>query len=169
MEKQIFNNNIGGYLWNKVFKSQIIKKNNLSFNSNVYFSEDLLFTFQYIKYIQEVKVLNNALYFYRMRKNSATFLKSSKQLSVFIALDLMHNESEDPYIMNKIDYIYIWYYYFYRVKKNNIINYNILKKERSIIKNLSKKELLKFFLVKKIPLIYKLYQKIMNWKYVFYS
>ena len=41
---------IGGYLWNKLFFREIIKKNNITFNKKIHFCEDILFVLEYAKY-----------------------------------------------------------------------------------------------------------------------
>lgn len=40
--------NYQGYVWNKVFRSRIVKESNLRFDTDVYYNEDRLFCVQYI-------------------------------------------------------------------------------------------------------------------------
>ena len=43
-EKIILDSNIGGYICNKVFDAEVIKKNNIRFDTSIHYSEDLLFS-----------------------------------------------------------------------------------------------------------------------------
>ena len=60
-------NYLFGYVWNKVFNANIIKKNNIYFESDV-FPEDLFFTFEVIKNCNSIKSMDYSLYHYVHRK-----------------------------------------------------------------------------------------------------
>lgn len=60
-----------GMLWNKIFKSEIIKINSLKFTEEVLVSEDLLFCVQYAEYINNVNIVNSIVYNYRINNNGA--------------------------------------------------------------------------------------------------
>ena len=66
-------NNIGyqGYLWNKVFRREIIKKNGILFDSFVAYGEDRLFIGQYITYCNNISLDTDAVYCYRLNDESA--------------------------------------------------------------------------------------------------
>ncbi len=53
-----------GYLWNKVFKSEIVKNENIYFDKNLNFCEDLDFVVRYVKYCKTFKYIKNSLYNY---------------------------------------------------------------------------------------------------------
>ena len=79
---------IGGYLWNKIFKLDIIKSNNIYFDKNISYCEDLLFVCSFVKYVEKYKVIEKTLYNYRMRKNSVSNnYVSNKNLCIFDAYD----------------------------------------------------------------------------------
>lgn len=59
-----------GYLWNKLFKVDIIKNNNLKFDRNIHMAEDLLFCIKYVSKINDGVVLNNCDYNYVYTENS---------------------------------------------------------------------------------------------------
>lgn len=63
-----------GYLWNKLFKRDIIEKHKLRFASNIYFAEDVLFVLNYCC-CKEVMLVNfdntSKVYDYYHRSNSA--------------------------------------------------------------------------------------------------
>lgn len=61
-----------GYLWNKLFRNSIIKKNILSFDENISYNEDCLFVLQYlIKSNLKVGIEQNVCYKYRVHDTSA--------------------------------------------------------------------------------------------------
>lgn len=67
---------IQGYLWNKIFKSSIIRKANLNFKNNLSICEDLVFVTEYLKSLKvfEKKVkcsfYTGSTYYYRINENS---------------------------------------------------------------------------------------------------
>lgn len=82
-----------GVLWNKLYKSEIIKKNALSFDINNKTAEDFLFNLEYLKKIQKIKYVNMPLYNYNQinidsltrssKMNAAEFMRQVK-LRIYI-------------------------------------------------------------------------------------
>lgn len=70
MEILLNENGPQGYLWNKLFKVNIIKENNLKFDQNIHMAEDLLFCIKYVSKINNGVVLNNCDYNYVYTENS---------------------------------------------------------------------------------------------------
>lgn len=67
-------NDIGGYLWNKMFAMDIIRRYQLRFRQNIQIGEDMLFIAEYISCLtmaDKANYLNQALYNYRVNQNSA--------------------------------------------------------------------------------------------------
>lgn len=60
-----------GYLWNKIFKKNIIEDNRLMFKKNIAVWEDLLFVLEYLKYCNKIAISDDKLYYYRYREGSA--------------------------------------------------------------------------------------------------
>lgn len=57
----------------KVYKLDIIKKQNIKFNENIQIGEDLLFNIKYLKFVNKIKWNNKAIYnYYVENKKSAT-------------------------------------------------------------------------------------------------
>lgn len=71
---------IGGYLWNKVFKLDIIRTHKLKFDESVFVWEDLLFVLSYLKAAERCGVSTSVDYFYRLRENSAVRVISLRKL-----------------------------------------------------------------------------------------
>lgn len=62
---------IQGFVWNKLYKTEIIKKNHLKFDVNIFICEDFLFNCQYISNICSGVVDSRKFYYYVQRENSA--------------------------------------------------------------------------------------------------
>ncbi|MEG1617636.1 MAG: glycosyltransferase family 2 protein [Bacteroidales bacterium] len=60
-----------GFLWNRIFKKEIIRKHNLRLDPNISFCEDHLFSFEYSEHIQEMTLLPDTLYNYRVGSSSS--------------------------------------------------------------------------------------------------
>ena len=97
--------NIRVELWNKLYKSEIIKKNNIKFLPEIY-GEDLCFNLMLFPRINLVKKLNSTFYHYRRRKGQIT-------------LKLKNNEKWEK--MKNILYIIPEYW-----RKNNLMKGNEL-------------------------------------------
>ncbi len=66
-------NGLGGTLWGKIFKREIIEKEQIYLNSNITVSEDLIFILQYVFYCKRFGTLEDTLYNYnRLNENSIT-------------------------------------------------------------------------------------------------
>jgi glycosyltransferase involved in cell wall biosynthesis len=55
---------VGGVVWDKIFKREIITKNKIIFNTDIRLSEDLLFVLEYLKYINKISIVQKPLYYY---------------------------------------------------------------------------------------------------------
>lgn len=62
----------GGYVWNKIFDKNIVISHDLKFDTGIISGEDLLFVLNYMKYIENVIVINESFYHYIMYPNSVT-------------------------------------------------------------------------------------------------
>lgn len=147
---------IGGYLWNKVFSTEIIKRHNIRFKNNVHFLEDMLFVIEYIKFINQVKYINLPLYYYRMRINSVSSdLFSKKNLSMLDALKLLIQQFKpNDYATELLKYNYLYNYY--RLKsKNKKEKELIIGNEKDFLKMISKKKKIKIYIVKYCHIIYR--------------
>ena len=62
---------IGYEVWNKLFKTTIIKENNIKFFEDCHIGEDLGFNICYGLFANKISCIKNRLYFYRQRNDSA--------------------------------------------------------------------------------------------------
>lgn len=87
----------GGYIWNKIFKKEIIDKVHLRFDEGIYYNEDRLFIFQYLSYISHDKhYINLPVYKYYKSSSSAmasieglNFWKFETDLDAFIKINII--------------------------------------------------------------------------------
>lgn len=61
--------------WNKVYKRDIIEKNELNFSEKCVYLEDLKFNFDYLRYASNIKTLKSDLYHYRLFSDKKQMLK----------------------------------------------------------------------------------------------
>lgn len=59
-------------LWRGIFRTQIIKKNKIFFDTYIRFAEDWLFYAEYFKYVRTISLTNLSLYHYYQRNTSMT-------------------------------------------------------------------------------------------------
>lgn len=159
---EILFNSYGSYLWNKLFIKDIIIKNNIFFNDNVFMCEDLLFVFNYLKYVNSISCSNQVCYFYRvLDKSLSKDFKNMNWFTVFLVLDdiLKDNKFYNEDIYRKVVYLYLFKLYEgkYRLKFNKsdkeykqhkvFINNKIkeLQKHKKILTN---KQLFKLYIYK---------------------
>lgn len=90
---------------NKLYINEIIQKNNIRFITNISYGEDLIFNFQYYRYIDKISITNKVCYYYVQANNESLSKKYfhnkfeiSKKihftlLSFFQHVNLTDNES----------------------------------------------------------------------------
>lgn len=80
-------NNIGGYVWNKLFRRDIIIKNSIQFDQNISIIEDLKFVLQYLQFVDEISLTNSVDYNYYINPNGAeNQITFSKRVSIIHTL-----------------------------------------------------------------------------------
>lgn len=91
-----------GYLWNKIFRREIITKYDLKFQENIHYNEDRLFIVQYLEKIRKIKFINNSVYSYRINPNGAMQLVDTfsdtvyqKWITEFLAYRIMADELKE--------------------------------------------------------------------------
>lgn len=72
------------YLVTKLYKNEIIKKNNLKFEVGLSLGEDAIFVYEYIKNIKSIAVVNQSLYHYVRCNNQSLSTKYVENINVFI-------------------------------------------------------------------------------------
>ncbi|MBG9979937.1 glycosyltransferase family 2 protein [Facklamia sp. DSM 111018] len=95
-----------GYLGNKLFKSSIIRDNDICFDQSVHMCEDLLFCVEYACKIKHTKHLDKVLYFYEPTNASITRrMRTKKAFTQIDALEkcvyLLTLYSFHPMVVNR--------------------------------------------------------------------
>lgn len=83
-----------GYLWNKLWKMNIIRSFNLALKDNISMAEDLLFLAEYLQHSNKIYVSNQPTYVYKMMENS---LSSQIRLNNF----------DSRFIKTNNDFLYV--------------------------------------------------------------
>lgn len=142
-KEKIFDNLFGkeseiaflGTPWSKIFKSELIKKNNMYFDTNLIHGEDLLFNYELFLKADKIEFISDSFYCYRVNGDSATHSFNSR----FIDSDKLFHEK------------YMNIYFANNCKGENYSDFNIHKAIKLIIykvsltKNLKNSCMLKCF------------------------
>lgn len=133
-----------GYIWNKIYKRNILVDNNIIFDEEVKFCEDLGFNLIYLKYAENVKFIAEKLYRYETQATDTSGNSNKKSTAFKIWDNLLFRENEEKYknIIKLEKYKYmIWGLCEQLSEKGEIQNkeyLELLKKEKDfIIKNKS--------------------------------
>ena len=145
-----------GYIWNKIYKRDILDNNNIIFDEEVKFCEDLGFNLIYLKYVENVKIIPKKLYRYDTQTTDTSGNSNKKSTAFKIWDNLLSRESEEKYKnvikLEKYKYM-IWGLCEQLSEKGEIQNkeyLELLKKEKDfIVKN-------KSLLGRKFELLYRL-------------
>ena len=109
---------IEGFIWNKLFKKDIIA--NLRFYSDIAMTEDKLFLFEYLDKINNISILNEPLYNYNVYNyNSITHKKDPKCFINTIKSHHYINKILEKYDIQER----------YNFQANSVCNYVIYKKQ----------------------------------------
>ncbi|GGI64277.1 glycosyltransferase family A protein [Limosilactobacillus caviae] len=142
---------IEGYVWNKLFRRELLDKYNIKFEKNIVMSEDLLFVCNYILNARgNMKVSSTQSYYYRTNNDSTTRdssiekAKIKSQFLVYTSIEKMiSNNGLNP---RAIKVFYEKYMLF--------LNYTLYKLDKndqfceldSLLKNFESKYLISFFM-----------------------
>ncbi len=146
-----YENEFGGYLWNKVFLKDIIFCNNICFNRNYKVLEDIDFVINYVEKINSIYYESEEVYNYYQNPNSVLHTKINKNtLTIIDAVDSFIDILES----NKVDCSHYYYLYFfcYKIGKYLFVNDELFKK-KEVIKNA--KERYKKLLYSRIKILFK--------------
>lgn len=97
-----------GFLCNKMFRTSIIRKSELSLSENISMCEDMLFLYQYLIYCRKVVGFTKINYYYRLSHNTASNnFQNEKWFSNFEALKGIYSLREyyPETILKRVVYI----------------------------------------------------------------
>lgn len=70
--KELLSNSQFNSMANKIFKSQIINKNNIRLDPDIYYAEDWLFNMKFFKECNKISYINKCFYYYRRGHESSS-------------------------------------------------------------------------------------------------
>ena len=95
-------NGVGGVLWAKIFRRDIIFDNDIRMDPKIFMSEDLIFILEYCKYSKRFRAIDENLYYYnRLNDNSISSNIDINYLENYI---LLVNKIKELLIYLKVDY-----------------------------------------------------------------
>ena len=111
IEGILYNLNIFGYVWNKLYKREIIRANSIQFLENISFMEDKYFNLEYSLYINNIKVVLKNLYNY-LEPTTSVLGNSDKKQTGLLVWDKLLNDPRfecysDEFKKEKFKYM-IW-------------------------------------------------------------
>lgn len=131
LNKDEFINNIfkgiGGTLWGKIFKAEIINKNKIRLKNNIFMCEDMLFVLQYAMKSKVFGAIEESLYNYN-RKNENS-VSSKINFKYFNNLVDVMKEIEKILNENKYDRQFIDYILSERIKKLSL-SFSIMQHDK---------------------------------------
>lgn len=135
----IFKNEINTSVWNKVFKVELLKQNNISF-PEIRGAEDYIFVYDYLNICKKVKKITGNLYNYYQREGSLSNEKSEDfYLNNLIVLEKLIVKITENNQCNQEFYKYILTNYIYLIrdykKKDKKIILNKINEKRRFVEN----------------------------------
>lgn len=150
----------------KIFKSEIILKNKLSFNTNLKFGEDTHFVYNYLYYCNNIALYSQNYYYYIPNNVNKKYSLTTEEYNYHInelvdAISKLEKKysATFSFLMHRINNIYLVSFYEYI----NSLQYPQLKKEMLKFKrynlisyccNLSAKEYIYLKIISRFPLVH---------------
>lgn len=133
-------NSVFSFPWNKIYRSDIIKDNEIRFKTDIHFGEDLVFNIEYALLSDKALVMPTATYNYVQNDNSASsdlneqkLLKRITDIQAMIkTIDLLQPGYQDEIVFLKKRISREGIYYYYYLAKFHVSKSEILKFENTI-------------------------------------
>lgn len=77
-----FQANYQGYVWNKIFRADIVKKHHIRFREDLYYNEDRTFAVEYLTHALRVRMIPDRIYHYLANTGSAMDLYEEQQMNM---------------------------------------------------------------------------------------
>ncbi|MDO5569388.1 MAG: glycosyltransferase [bacterium] len=103
--KQILNK-INCTSWGKIYKKDIINKNNIIFAENLKY-EDVVFVYKALINAKRIGHINKSMYYYLIRKGSETTTVNSKIFDIFAILDIVNSYNVQDKLKEEVEYFNI--------------------------------------------------------------
>lgn len=134
------------YVWNKLFKKELLIKNNIIFSLESHYCEDFVFSFENLISTEKISSLENVMYNYVLHGNNSIY-NFNKKLDTKISFSKVYNYlKEKNMLKNKFIMKYFFQNFYYSGIKNifrsllnpKIISINDTKKYLILYKNMFK-------------------------------
>lgn len=106
-----------GYLWNKMFDLNLIKRNCIKFNENAHICEDEEFVIRYLTFARNAIYDKRKLYFYRMNSKGAL----SQEFSCRRVSEIISRENEYVTIKASFNSLQIAHISYKKLIKSNVV------------------------------------------------
>lgn len=102
---------IAAFVWNRLYKTDLIRSNRIRFNENIRVCEDTLFNYVYAKKCRNIVVLKVPLYYYNINENSAMFSGkfNLNKLSANAVYDYILGNESNSKVVNDIQVACMWF------------------------------------------------------------
>lgn len=118
------------YVWNKIFKTDLIKQNRIDFDLNLRIYEDMFFTYKAFSKAEKISHIDEFLYFYRiLRKGSLTNKFTEKRFDIFKLSESLigyykkigkYEEVKEALVYVILKHIYIVFFYYRNVSPKRL-------------------------------------------------
>lgn len=157
---------IGGYIWNKCFRRDVLMRNSIRFDINIRVMEDALFCVKYICCVENIMKINKASYIYSTRPDStmgkSDAIRDPSQLIALKEMYLLSTKYSGKFrykVRDRYSNLLIAIYYSGRMKRD-VYTKNEIKKiveEIEEVKGeLSRKHKIMLLVMKRFPTISKI-------------
>ena len=82
--------------WNKIYRTNLLKDNNIQFPLDLSFREDEIFAYRYTPYVRKIKVIRESFYLYNEASVGLTAKKRSPQKNILFATYLIDQAHKTP-------------------------------------------------------------------------
>ena len=103
MEKIFCSEDVKGFLWNKLFHTDIIKENNLLFDESLSYCEDLYFVHKYLSFCSKIVYDRSKMYYYRNGENFTNQDLTEKHFTIINAYDMILENEKNKKIKKFIN------------------------------------------------------------------
>lgn len=134
---------IMGSVWRAIYLRKNIINNNIMFDNNLSYAEDLIFNLKYISISQKISIVDEVLYFYDMSLNQlsrgyrSNLIDTIKEILIYIE-NLEFNSSSNLKIYERMNYAYFRYFitaFRNAINGSSILNNNDRKYVKKIVKD----------------------------------
>lgn len=144
----MYKKNIINPPWGKLYIRDIIIKNNIRFDASISLGEDLLFNFNYLKYIDYVNVIDLKLYYYRKPNSnslSGKYYSNMKKIQIKL-LNSFHNffsKYHKPHEINDYEMNFIGAIILNEFRNKSINKFKRIANAKKVLKNKDIQEIVK--------------------------